>query len=225
MALRHIIVRENVHVFPDLRQVTEYWRTKDRKTGSTEARGVEESEAVFALTFERLASIPIYLRQPELARQLQEAAPAFRTSGGSKLYLPYLRHLAPDLIMKIKEDNQDSFDKFQSCLSMFIEAHKSPWESRALEMMKKVDTEVRELQEKFEKISKQRALKGFEVTVGLFSALLCLLLPAEAAQVLTPLLGSASALKGLTYVRSRKVDYFDVERSSYYIPWRLSQME
>jgi hypothetical protein len=211
--MKPLLETEDVFLFPDVRFQEGYYFVSSP----------EVLTPAFRLDPRDLNSLPVVLSQAAVRAQIQEtlSGSQCRFSGTSRLCLPYLEHIPPDVLMKVKADNPDAFEKFQMCLRDFIEAHSSRSETLFLDLVRKVDFEVRELQRQFEHIRRQRALREYEVAAGLLSVLLCLLLPPDAAKYLVPLLGSSSVQKGLSYIRSAATDFFHVENSDYYIAWKL----
>lgn len=140
-------------------------------------------------------------------------------------WLPDIRNIPFNVFLKIREDEQDAFARFQYALKTLLkETNRVDSAEKLKEVFERVDYEVRAFQAQMEKVRKSRALKSYEMLLGISVVGIGLGLHTEIVQIIASLLGSYSVKDFLENLLQEKDKLNDLRCSDFYIPYRLNEM-
>ena len=166
----------------------------------------------------------ISLSHDDLRRQLIEEESTNVPCGSTVIYLPHLKGVSLETMLKIRRDEGDSFIRFQRKIeSLFKVAEELQSEDKLLEVMHEVDYEIRVMNDKYKQLQRKKFLRGGQVALGVFCLVLIQLAPKEIATELGNVLGSLTVFDGIRQVSDIMGNAGSLKQSDFYIPWKLAQ--
>jgi len=136
------------------------------------------------------------------------------------IWLPELKNVPIDILLKIREDEFDSFIRFQYALKKFIVDYSEVSSVDKLkEIFQYVDYEVRLFDSKIKQIRKSRALRAYEAAVGVITMGLCFALPLEITKLITAALGLYQGKEFIGSLFREKEKINTLKTSDFYVPW------
>lgn len=185
------------------------------------------TEFEFSKSYNSPNGIDFRLSDPTLSIQVFEG----NTIGDPKdlsvlnIWLPKLSNISLDTLLRIRDDEGDSFQRFQFALKKLICNNKIDTETSLKELFQNVDYEVRTFEAKLEAIKRSRAMSTYQAILGFSVMGLCFLVPSEIAKTITAILGVYQS-KGFIGALIKEYNRaYDLKKSDFYIPWLLTKKD
>ena len=213
---KHNLASSSVFSFiPEkISRVNEEWEDDDFSQTETVTYSFKD-------TYKNVLGINVSLTDPHINRHIFESLDCQSDElSVCNIWLPELKNIPLDILLKLRVDEQDSFERFQYSLKKLIADFSSlDSESKAKEIFQKVDYEIRTFESKFGQIKKERALKTYEAILGLSVMGLCFAVPSETAQIVSSAIGIYGG-KGLFSSLFREREQINnIKASDFYVPW------
>jgi hypothetical protein len=167
--------------------------------------------------------IPVSLDRWQIKAQIEEITTVNSNTRNLKplyIYLPHLSRLDLGTLITLREDNYDAFFRFQQALRDFlVSASISNSESKFIEIARKVDFEINELELKVKQLAQERKRKGWQIAFGVAASAVSFLVDAQLASYVTAILGSKSAFEGVSFLSNRSKFKDIIESHRYYMAY------
>lgn len=203
----------------------------DRRQEYLDARVISEYNAIIdSIKTDQIKNVvvPVSLDKWAVRSQIEEMMVRSQRSSMLRplhIYLPHLSNVPLDTLISIREDNYDSFMRFQQAMRGFLITSSGVKSERAfIELASKVDYEVGELRIKMEKMKREATTKSFEAVGGLIASSLTLLVNADIARFISIAIGSKTIFDGLKFVLERPDAYSIIKDSKYYLAYKVQQL-
>lgn len=135
-------------------------------------------------------------------------------------WLPQLENIPFDILLKLREDEEDSFKRFQFALKhLIVDSAEANSETKLKELFQFVDYEVRSFETKMNQIKKSRVLKAYEAVVSLSIMGLCFAIPSEIAKLITAFLGFSQGKEFINFLFRDRQQMYQLKASDFYVPW------
>jgi len=171
-------------------------------------------------------SIPIYGKEEELIRQINEDNPDLSAilSGTKRIYLPTLEGIDLNTLQSIMEDNGDPTLKYRYALKEMLTKEKNSLSEKGLlSAMEKTDLAIRDLTVEMNIIKSDKDLRQFEVFVGVITVGVSFLSPAWMSEVASKIFGSLSTVDGVRNLFEIAGTENKLKINDFYLPWLLSK--
>ena len=175
----------------------------------------------FAATYNNKLGVEMSLSEPAINNHIFEAL----NCNGNELsvrniWLPELKNVPFEALLKLREDEGDSFTRLQFALKQLIaDTEELNSETKAKELFQRVDYEVRSFENKMSQIKKSRAVKTYEAILGFSVMGLCLAMPSEVAQIISSAIGIYSGKDFISALFREREQIFELNASDFYVPW------
>lgn len=185
-------------------------------------------EEEWFLLGEKLPSLTIVdLSKKALATQMYELDPSQRLAQVRPIYiyLPQLLNVTQQTLVDLREHHGEAFSLYNATITTFFrESSLATTEGKILEIMKKTDERIREIEKALTKVSKSATLQvlGIGVESAVASAL-CAFSGSDVAPLIAALAASRAITRGLSYFRLRATRESIVSGDTFYFPWLLHQ--
>jgi len=156
--------------------------------------------------------------------QLQEDEEA--CGGAVRFFLPRIRGLTLEQLIDLREEERNSFTRFQHALMKFFEmgTDQTP-ESAMLKMFEEVNYQIAVLNDRFREISRRRRWEFIAQALTTFGLLSLYTMPAELAKVISGVLGVASLSKVTSYIASEEWSSKKLASSDFFYAWKASRLK
>jgi hypothetical protein len=134
---------------------------------------------------------------------------------------PHIENLPVEVIHKIKEDNQDSFQRYQYALKKMIGGKFITNDSQYRSIIEEVEYQTNVLHSKLETIRKSRALRAYDMLIGTTMFVLAAILPTEVAKLLGSVIGAYSFKNFTDGILKQIQDKRNLLEGDYFIPWKI----
>lgn len=142
------------------------------------------------------------------------------------VWLPELKNVPLDVLLKIRANEDDAFTKFQFAIKNLITDTKEiESEAKLLEVFQKVDYEVRAIETKMKQIKKLRSVAAHQAFLGVCAMGLCLALPSEASQIFSSMLGIYGAKEYVSHLLQEPAQIHELKSSDFYVPWMCTRTQ
>jgi hypothetical protein len=142
------------------------------------------------------------------------------------VWLPQLVNVPLDVLLRLREDESDSFTRFHFALRKLItDAGDMDSERKVKELFQLVDYEVRSFEAEMNTVRKKRALKAYEAIVGFSIMGLSLALPTPVAQIVLSVIGAYQGKEFIGYLFREREQMYDRKSSDFYVPWLCTKKE
>ena len=171
-------------------------------------------------------SLAIFGAKEQLLSQINEDChePNLSHAGMQRLFLPTLKGIDLDTLLEVMSDNDDPTYRFRHALhEMIASTDQRLGDTVLFRAMDRIDLEVRNLTETMRRISKDRALRIFETSVGCTTVALSFIVPEWLSHAGTQVFGSLTAVDGLRNIIAMSNAKGEVARSEFYLPWLLTR--
>ena len=136
------------------------------------------------------------------------------------IWLPQLANAPLDVLLKIRQDEGDSFQRFQYAIQKLIaNSEDLEFETVLKELFRYVDYEVRTFQARMVAIKKSRALAVYEAVLGFSIMGLCFAAPSDIAKVLVGIAGASPFKDFIGSLIKKRSQAYDLKTSDFYVPW------
>lgn len=136
------------------------------------------------------------------------------------VWLPQIKNIPLDVLLKIREDEADSFSRFQYALRKLITAFgELDTETKAKELFQYVDYEVRLFENRMNQIRKSRLLRACETVIGASVMGLSFALPTDIAKIVLTTIGVYNAKEFISYLFRGHEQVNNQKLSDFYVPW------
>lgn len=160
----------------------------------------------------------------ELKRQLMEEEIA-KNAAYMRLLLPELRNIPIDVLINVRQDEGEAFEKFQMQLeNLLMKSKEINSEIKLLDLMKTVDEEIHMLDQRFHSLKKVRALESYDMVIGLIALGICILVPPELAKYIMTVFGTKSIYNGLKFISGSSGPLNKMKTSDFYLPWHIHNL-
>jgi hypothetical protein len=163
----------------------------------------------------------------EIEKQFFELRdPNFKPPPGAvEIFLPHLKHVDMQAIVRLRKDERDAFIRYHQYLSNFFrDSAAVNDEGSIVDLLQKIDEGVRKTEATLNRVTKKETYSGSGVAVGLLSMGLGLFMPPDIAEYIRAVVGGATASAGLQYLSSRHASLAEVKDADFYFPWRLHHL-
>lgn len=137
-----------------------------------------------------------------------------------RLYLPLLRNVRLNTLLKMREDHGDAFIRFHRTLKKLItEAQELDSDRKLKDLLENVDSNVRDFEDEMQKVERMRSSLKKQAMVTSSAISLSFLLPSVVAEWITRFIGDNKAkdfIKGRFELRE---DEETLKNRDYYVPW------
>lgn len=142
--------------------------------------------------------------------------------GAVEIFLPHLKDIDVETIVRLRGDEQDAFIRYHRYLSAFFhDSSRARDEKSIVECLQQIDEGVRETQASFEGIRKKNLYSGLRFGIGLSTAVLCLFMPHAISEYIRAVVGGATGVAGFEYLASRNKSLEEIRNADFYFPWLL----
>lgn len=136
------------------------------------------------------------------------------------IWLPSIVNIPFEVFLRVRRDEHDSFARYQYALKKFLADRKSIESTTKLkELFEYVDYETRTFDAKLQNVKKSRALRSYEVAIGLCVLGLTCFLPRDISQQIMAVLGAYQGKEAVGFVLRQKETMNDLKVSDFYVPW------
>ncbi len=207
--------KENFYFIPEKIQVTaEEW-------DNDEFAQYDIDSFVFSNVYQNKYGINVSLSDPCINQHIFES---LNCKGDElsvyNMWLPELKNVPFDILLKLRNEEQDSFTKFHFALKELIASFEDlNSETKLKELFQKVDYEVRTFEDKLKIIKKNRAIKAYEAIVGFSVMGLCLALPSDVAKIISSVIGIYGGNDFIKALFREREQINNIKISDFYIPW------
>ena len=167
--------------------------------------------------------IPVSLDRWHVKTQIEEIIAGNKSKNRQQpvyIYLPHLSNIKTETLLELRQDNYDAFFQFQQALREFLISAALVNSERAfVEIARKVDYEITELELRVKQIEKERRRKGWEIGLGISASALSFVVDAQLAIYIGAMLGSKTVFEGLTFLSNRSVRRDILEDHRYYLAY------
>lgn len=141
------------------------------------------------------------------------------------LLLPRVSSISMDTLLRVRHDESEHLVRFQRAINDFLR-HSSETDSERVmvDLLSMIDSEVRELNSRFERLRKMRTLQGITLAASMVGITICFFAPVEVVKYLAALVGAQRSSSILEYVLERKSFYSELEEGPFFLPWKLSRL-
>lgn len=142
--------------------------------------------------------------------------------GSVEIFLPHLKTVDMQTIVRLRRDEQDAFIRYHRYLSDFFRDSAVISNERSIvDCLQRIDEGVRETDVALNLLKKKNIYNGLALSVGLSSVALCLFLPSEIAEYIRAVVGGATGVAALHYVASTQDSSAKIKNADFYFPWLL----
>lgn len=136
------------------------------------------------------------------------------------VWLPQLANVPLDILLKLREDEYDSFTKFQFALKrLIVDSGEINSETKLKELFQYVDYEVRSFETKMNQIKKSRLLKTYEAVINFSIMGLCFAIPSDVAKLITTYFGLSQGKELISLIFRERERMYELKASDFYVPW------
>ena len=136
------------------------------------------------------------------------------------VWLPQLANVPLDILLKLREDEYDSFIKFQFALKrLIVDSGEVNSETKLKELFQYVDYEVRSFETKMNQIKKSRLLKAYEAVINFSVMGLCFAIPSDVAKLITTYFGLTQGKELISLIFRERERMYELKASDFYVPW------
>lgn len=212
---------ENKKLFDNIFTVLPEKISYESEFSDNDESNVESEEFNFSSSHSNRFGIDLALSDPTVNSHVFERVDAdSRCISVLNIWLPQLENVPLDVLLKIRRDEEASFQRFQFAIQKLIANAKDLRSEMILkELFQTVDYEVRSFQAKMEAIRKSRALAQYQAALGFSIMGLCFAMPTDIAKAILGFVGAyqyKDFIDSLIRVRSRAND---LKTSDFYVPW------
>ena len=206
--------------------IPEKLTSKDRYTDSF--YNVEESENIlfdFSNEYINDLGLRVSLNNPNIKNHIFENYCTEETKlGVLNLWLPQLKNIPLELMLKLRKDEENTFKIYQYELKRILNNFESnDPENKLLELFQNVDENVRKLENRLKIIKKSSILSKTDAVIGTTVVGLTFFLPEEIYRMIIAILGSYNLYKFKDTLFKQKEKMNDFRTSEFYIPWLLNK--
>jgi hypothetical protein len=143
-------------------------------------------------------------------------------TGIINVWLPEIRDIPLETLLRIRQDEADSFIRFQHSIKKFLNGLNGfDSEAMLLELFQHIDYHVREMEQKMINLSKMKALASINAIVGSALMGLTFFLPPDVARAVIAVLGGFQ----LKEYKDKLSEIYDkrneLKSSDFYVPWLM----
>jgi len=205
-------------------EVTSYVEYLDDNDFTSPDRWYEDHHFKLKTYQENLNQLPTAICSPSRDSQLLQYLKLDEPSevNVTPAYLPNLTNVPVDVILRLREDEAESFARFHHAIGDLLTRSRNSFsESAFLDMLREVDYEVRLYREKMETLANSRQLSSYEAFVSVTAVGLCAAVPSPVGEALSAILGTYSTRKYVGDLFAYAKDAKRLKESDFYVPWRL----
>lgn len=168
---------------------------------------------------------------PELKRQFAESELSdknfYRFDGDLlNLYLPHFTDLPIERLMEIRSNQSDMYNDFQRYMeNLFFGLSEDESELKLLNLLREIDSGIRELEKKFKSLRNEYARKDIYVGIGVLCTSLALYAGVEfgkeIAQMIASATGGATGIQFLSNLGERKKGAEALSSERFFVPWLI----
>lgn len=210
---------------PDQVHVGDWIRDPD-DCGSDDSEFFSSVALIFSEEYKNRSGYFLRLNQYSvLQKHFLEHNPANEARNSAvNVWLPNIRNVPIDVLLRIREDHQDSFSRYQFALGQFMSNSRAmDSEQKLNELFAKVDYETRQYSEKLKAISRSSALRTYQMIVGASIAGLAFSVDSEVAKLITSFVGAYQGKEYLSAIFQNAERRSDLRSSDFFIPWLLNE--
>ena len=166
--------------------------------------------------------IPIALKNPEINKYFLESLSCHKESiAVTNVCLPELRNIPLEVLLKLREDESDSFDRFHYTIRKLIGGKDIKTNESDIKILfQEVDHEIKSFNDRLKVVKRSKAIANYEAAIGVSIMGLCFAMPSDIAKIITAVIGTYSAkdfIKNLFLIPNEKYKF---RESDFYIPWK-----
>ena len=178
------------------------------------------TEFEFSETYSNNLGLNVSLRNPNVKNHVLESS----RFGVMNIWLPQLKNVPLELMLKLMEDEEDTFKVYQYELKRLLaEFDLNDSEKKLIELFQTVDENIRKLKIKLENIKKTATFSKIDAFIGSTVIGLTFALPEEISNMLISILGSYKLLQLKDHLFKHKEKINDLKSSEFYIPWLINE--
>jgi hypothetical protein len=172
----------------------------------------------FAWTSSYKGLVQIELEKRYLLEQMTESPSALR------ILLPHVKDVPPNRLLDIRHEYGVPLDELHRALYGLLSADADCGDTKLYTLMQEVDSNVRRLDERVQRLSKKRWFERLKLAVVPFPMVLAAAVPPDFQEIVracAAMLGSASAISYMSSVQETRQRTRAIEQSPFYVPWLL----
>lgn len=171
--------------------------------------------------------VPVYMDKWQTRAQVNEHEDYFKGKRELKpitIYLPQLSNLSTESLIGVREDCFDHFYNFQQGLKTFLNSSTTiNSESLFVELVRKVDHEISEIEQKIVDIQQQKRRKGVETFLGMGTSAVSFLVDPELAKYIGGFFASKTAFDGFSFLHNSESSK-NLETHKYYLAYKVKEL-
>ena len=198
-------------------------RSLDLVENDHDGTGRPIDETVFTGRFEADYQNPnamkVGLDDAFVAAQLTEEA---RRLGPLKLWLPYVRGIDLDTLIRLRADEHEDFSRLHFALkSILIKLPEASGDDKVVEIGERVDHEIKSFEAKVKTLRKRYTASLGEITVGSAALGLCAMLPEAVEQIVSGIVGAHQIRSGTNRFIGARQERNEMAASDFHVAWLL----
>lgn len=208
---------KSIFCFPDLIRRSMY----DDDTTEWEGRQYSFSDFKFSEEYNNPNSINLTLKDPFLKAQLIENAEINNSDISIiPLYLPLLKNVPLDILLKIRKDEPNAFKDFHMTLQkLLLKSHQASSETLIKELFQEVDYGVRSFDMHLKRIKRMKIFSSLEAIVTSSVIGLYFIVPTEITKLITTFIGINQGKDYIKNLFKYKQEYITLKENPFYVPW------
>lgn len=141
-----------------------------------------------------------------------------------RLFLPTLSDIPMATLLKLREDENDTFIRFQHALSGFFKSDpKKDGPASFVEMLESVDYEIRVLNNRFDEIKRKSLGEVIGLSIMTIGLLSLYLLPSESSKLISQISGITTIPAIVKYITSGDWSTRQLQDSDFYYAWKVGK--
>lgn len=156
-----------------------------------------------------------------VAAQLAEDA---RRLGPLRLWLPDVRGIDLDTLLRLRADEHEEFSRLHFVLkSILLELPKASGNDKVVAIGERVDHEIKSFEAKLKALRRQYTASLGEITLGTAALGLCAMLPEAVEQIVSGLVGAHQIRAGTNRLIGASLETNAMRTSDFHVAWRLQR--